>query len=320
MKIGIPRALMFYRYFPLWRHMLEANNHEIVLSPRPQRGFLVGRTIPGAPDLCLPVKLMLLHVDALKDCCDAIFIPRLISFDKNTYNCPHFLGIPDVVRAHVDRRVRILDPTFDVKNRSRPEKDFYHELSTSIHCPVSFDRMWPQATMALRQANRRFPSRTDPRFFNQISFAEANNIVALIGRPYILYEPELGGKLFSFFSRERLFLLTPEMIGTSVKNRAIESLIRPIFWYNGRENVSAAFSMLKNDKIDGVIQVVTFGCGPDSLMKEMIDQAAAIAGAAPYLSLVLDQHTTGEGLQTRLEAFIDMIRRRKRNRSLNRDQ
>jgi len=48
----------------------------------------------------------------------------------------------------------------------------------------------------------------------------------------------------------------------------------------------------------------------DSLIKEMIDLEAGEVGGKPYLSLVLDQHTRFEGIQTRLEAFLDMMRRK----------
>ncbi|MFC1854184.1 2-hydroxyacyl-CoA dehydratase, partial [candidate division CSSED10-310 bacterium] len=163
------------------------------------------------------------------------------------------------------------------------------------------------------RAHSHFPDRMEPCLFQQINIRAAQFIIGLIGRPYILYEPELGGKLFSFFKQEKIFLITPEMISQPMKNKALESLERPIFWYNGRENVGAAFAQFQNRKVDGIIQVVTFGCGPDSLMKELIDLKAASTEGKPYLSLVFDQHTTIAGIQTRLEAFLDMLKRKKKN-------
>jgi len=49
------------------------------------------------------------------------------------------------------------------------------------------------------------------------------------------------------------------------------------------------------------------GCGPDSLMIDLLRRRAK--GTKPFLSLVIDEHTSESGLITRLEAFVDMIGR-----------
>jgi len=92
--IGIPAALMYYRFLPIWRSLLEMNGHTIIVSQPPQGGFLDRRQMPGPPDLCLPVKLMLLHAGDLIGRCDFLFVPRLISVEKKTYNCPIFWEFP----------------------------------------------------------------------------------------------------------------------------------------------------------------------------------------------------------------------------------
>ena len=62
--------------------------------------------------------------------------------------------------------------------------------------------------------------------------------------------------------------------------------------------------------VDGLISVSTFGCAPDSVMLGVLAQAAQRAGR-PYMPLVLDEHSGQAGLITRLEAFADMLLRRK---------
>jgi predicted nucleotide-binding protein (sugar kinase/HSP70/actin superfamily) len=65
--------------------------------------------------------------------------------------------------------------------------------------------------------------------------------------------------------------------------------------------------------VDGLISVSAFGCAPDSVMISVLAQAARRAGK-PYMSLVLDEHSAQAGLVTRLEAFADMLLRRKEQR------
>ena len=65
---------------------------------------------------------------------------------------------------------------------------------------------------------------------------------------------------------------------------------------------------------NGVIGIMAFGCGPDSLMMDMVRRQAARLRATPFMSLTLEKHTAEAGVVTRLEAFTDMIYRKKRGK------
>ena len=66
-----------------------------------------------------------------------------------------------------------------------------------------------------------------------------------------------------------------------------------------------------NKKIDGIIALSAFGCGPDSLMVDEIDYHAKIKGI-PMIHLTIDEHTGEAGFITRIEAFVDMLTRKNR--------
>ena len=74
---------------------------------------------------------------------------------------------------------------------------------------------------------------------------------------------------------------------------------------------SQAGYYLQDDKIDGVITLTAFGCGPDSLMLEDIKRKSKKFNKA-LLNLTIDEHTGEAGFITRLEAFCDMLYRNKR--------
>ena len=73
----------------------------------------------------------------------------------------------------------------------------------------------------------------------------------------------------------------------------------------------AAGHYLKSDLIDGLITITAFGCGPDSLMIEDIKRKSKNFNK-PLLNLTIDEHTGEAGFVTRLEAFCDMLFRKKR--------
>lgn len=78
----------------------------------------------------------------------------------------------------------------------------------------------------------------------------------------------------------------------------------------GKEVVTSAYYFLTNIDVDGIINLVSVSCGPDSFTSEIINRMRANY-TLPYMSLHLDEHTSDIGVLTRVEAFIDMIKRRK---------
>ncbi|MEO0079706.1 MAG: acyl-CoA dehydratase activase-related protein [candidate division WOR-3 bacterium] len=65
--------------------------------------------------------------------------------------------------------------------------------------------------------------------------------------------------------------------------------------------------------VDGIVHVFPFTCMPENIALDALQQVSADTGI-PVLSLSFDEHTSQTGLVTRLEAFVDLIRRRRRDR------
>ena len=64
-----------------------------------------------------------------------------------------------------------------------------------------------------------------------------------------------------------------------------------------------------------MIFICSFCCGPDSLIDEIITRDARKINL-PYICLVLDEHSGQAGVITRIEAFVDMIIRKKKTLKL----
>ena len=69
--------------------------------------------------------------------------------------------------------------------------------------------------------------------------------------------------------------------------------------------------IMLNKKINGIIALSAFGCGPDSLMVDEIQYHAKEMNI-PMIHLNIDEHTGEAGFVTRIEAFVDMLMRKKR--------
>ena len=60
-------------------------------------------------------------------------------------------------------------------------------------------------------------------------------------------------------------------------------------------------------QIDGYIYLTAFGCGPDSFIVQLTKKYIRDMSAKPFMEISLDEHTSAAGLDTRLEAFADML-------------
>ena len=77
----------------------------------------------------------------------------------------------------------------------------------------------------------------------------------------------------------------------------------------GLETVGEAVLYSQDNHYDGVIQLAPLGCMPEIVAKSALNQLESELNT-PVLSLTLDEHSSATGLQTRLEAFIDLLNRK----------
>ena len=325
-RVGITRSLLFFHYYPLWRSFFRGLGAEIVLSAPTTRKILERGIHLGVSDLCLPMKLHLGHVEALRGEIDFLFVPRLVSLFPDTYFCPKFLGLPDVVRASIEGLPPLLSPCFNAKigdggldegfmevGRALgvKEKRVQAALHEALEIQSRFDALLKGGWLPLA-AMEALEKRETVEDGAGTLLDEDHPCIAIIGHPYNLYDEYLNFDLLNQVRQKGYQLLMPERVsGEEVEGR--NALLRKkVYWSLSRRIVGAALSFLCSEQIEGMIFLSSFGCGPDSFSKDLVDRRVKTTDPVPYLSLVLDEHTSSAGLQTRLEAFLDMVRWRRR--------
>ena len=135
--------------------------------------------------------------------------------------------------------------------------------------------------------------------------------IALIGHPYLLHDEYINHRMVPQLQDRGAKVLFPEMVERSELRAALCQLAERPYWTCEDEIIGAGAYYLRRNEVDGVISVVAFGCGPDSLMIDLLQRCAKQQGK-PFMHLILDEHTVETGMVTRLEAFLDMIQRRKK--------
>ncbi len=77
--------------------------------------------------------------------------------------------------------------------------------------------------------------------------------------------------------------------------------------------VGEAIYFVERRQVDGIVHIFPFTCMPENMALEALQQLSIDSGV-PVLSLSFDEHTSRTGLLTRLEAFVDLIKRKRVSR------
>jgi predicted nucleotide-binding protein (sugar kinase/HSP70/actin superfamily) len=319
-KVGIPRALLYYQYYPMWKTFFEELGAEVVVSPPTTQAILSSGSTRVVADTCLPVKAFCGHVLALVGECDYIFIPAIRSVKRKIYNCSKFLGLPDMTKAVIPESPPILDIDIDINKGKRELYQAIYKLGRRFTWnPLKVRK----AAIAAGQAHLKYrqlmssQGLTPPQAIDRVkpeTPSPTQATIALIGHPYLLYDEHINHRLIHRLEQAHYKVLTPEMLTTERLELAIARLVGRPYWTYEEEVIGAGGHYLESG-VDGVIGIMAFGCGPDSLMMNMVHRQAARLRTSSFMSLTLEEHTAEAGVVTRLEAFIDMIHRRKRRQA-----
>jgi len=75
---------------------------------------------------------------------------------------------------------------------------------------------------------------------------------------------------------------------------------------HGRDAIYEMLNYVKKD-FDGVIQLLPFSCMPESTVRPILQKIHLETGI-PFLSLSLDEQMAEAGIETRIEAFVDVVK------------
>ena len=327
--VGIPRGLLYFRYQPLWATFFSHLGIDVLVSqPTKRSSFDTAQGLTRS-DLCLPVKVFLEHVSRLKNQVDYLLLPRVISVSPDAYMCPKILGLTDMARNVFSDLPDLLTPKVNAK---APKPAGFAQACFEMGLRFNSKRSKVEiAWEAAWKAQEKFEQNLlncpldealkpwDRVFAQQNGHSETPHRyrVAVIGRPYISFDRALSHDLLNLLKRHGIEIVTPESVPKKIIKEESERLSKKVYWQLGRELVAAALHYMKDREVDGIINVSSFGCGQDSFTNALVEYYVTKHSSKPILSLVLDEHSGDGGLNTRVEAFLDMVDQRKKNGDLH---
>lgn len=299
--IGIPRGLMAYRDGVLWKEFFEKLGFRCLVSPKSDREMLEAGTARAVDETCLPFKMYLGHVIWLSGKCDAVFVPRTGGYKSKEKMCTRYEALPDLVRnIFREDHIRVLTVSYDWYMKTTEENVF-------LELGVSLGRTRKEAKKAYSHAKKYQDNWLKSKVKGQNQTLESGKTkVLLAGHPYVLHDAYMGGELAHILQKMNAEVIYTDYAdrGSALKKSYDFSQVMP--WIINREITGAAFLLKK--KVDGIILVSAYPCGPDALVNDMLVRKLK---NIPVLSLTLDAQSGTAGVETRLESFIDIIRYQK---------
>lgn len=209
--------------------------------------------------------------------------------------------------------------------------DFIEELARKIR-PLEIhegatERAVKKSLSLLLKANGiRETKRLKKEILKIFSKIEKKNIqripkIGMLGEIYMTLEPSVNfcieeklGKMGVWVDRRAMGLLTylHTIVKITPEYLKAKWAAKPYLKYHagGKSTYSVGYA-LKYAKMgyDGIIHISPLGCMPEIVAQTILNRIEKDYNI-PILNVVIDEHTSETGLDTRLEAFVDLLKRK----------
>lgn len=288
MKVGIIRALLYYRYGELFINFFKYLKVDYLLSPKTNKELIDLGVKHSSSEVCLPLKVACGHLLYLRDKVDYLFIPQIIYPYEKLYPCPKMMGLP-VIALSLCGKNKLLSP----------------KIKGNFFFPLFFIGLrLKKDPFKIISAYLKAKSKKEKK---TVSFDNKNLKVAIISHFYNVYDEAIGSILIETFKEEDFIIYLKDDLDEKILRKK-DGFSKNIRWAFERELYNAFKYYL--DKVDGICFFFSFACGPDSLIGEMMMREVKEKGI-PFLIIIFDEHSGREGIVTRIEAFCEMIKRKK---------
>lgn len=300
-RVGIPRAFSVHTLYPLYSWFFHELGIETFLSEEVAHDGVAR----AESTYCFPAEIA--H-GAVQDCLDKgadyVLLPHFrdmpsMEEDVHANFCPITQGLPYYMRKafpDVDPR-RFLPLVVSFKLGEKKALEHFVEFGKGLGISEE------EATRAFRKAlamQDEFFARA--KALGEEALAEARAagrpVIAVMGRPYNAFTAEANMGIPRKFTTRGYSVVPFDILPMEDKK-----IFPNMYWYYGQQDMKAAV-LLKDEPNVYVAFVSNFSCAPDSFILHYLKW---IMGQKPFLVLELDSHSADAGIDTRVEAFLDII-------------
>jgi predicted CoA-substrate-specific enzyme activase len=305
--VGIPRALFTFGLFSMFNAFFKALGFNVILSdPTDEKTIGLAQEY-SLDETCYPVKLINGHAAQLvAKKVDYLFFPDLFTVNhpgseaRQNYGCAYMQVAFKIINQAMDlekRDIKLLAPAIAFNQGQEFMMNSFANLGKALG--KSRDESLNALNKGM-QAFHRFEQRLKKNGEEIIrGIAPHEKVFVIISKIYGVADPvlnmgipdklmEMGYKTISFFDlpEGNIFKEHPNM-----------------YWPFAQHILDPAYLIKEHPNLYAIL-LTHHGCGPDSVTSHFFSE---IMGPKPFLNIEVDEHASGVGVTTRLEAFVNSL-------------
>jgi predicted CoA-substrate-specific enzyme activase len=299
--IGIPRCFSIYTLWPLYSWFFHSLGVEAVLS----QIISPEGTARVESSYCFPAEIAHGAVqDIFERNLDYIFLPHFKDMESYEKDAPaSFCPITQCLPYYIKKAF----PEIPEDKYLLPVVSFMYGVEKAGE---SFIEMGAKLGFSEKESRNSFEIayKKQIEYFSRASelgktaLAEARKskkpVIALLGRPYNAFTADANMGIPRKFATRGYSVIPFDILPFEDK-----SIYPNMYWYYGQQDMKASM-LLQDEENIYVTYISNFSCAPDSFMLHYLKW---IMGTKPFLILEMDSHTADAGVDTRIEAFLDII-------------
>jgi len=312
--IGIPRVLNMFENYPFWHALFTESGFTPILSDESNTKLYRGGIFSIMSDnICFPAKLTNGHImNLIEKGVGRIFYPLVImeqkehEHDSNCFNCPVVSGYPDVIRSAVNPEqkygIHFDTPVVSFKD----EKSLYdccynylHSLGVKRQTIKKAIKKAVEAKFAVRDAL----VKSEKQILDE-AVKNGSMLFVMTGRPYHV-DPLINQRVAQIVTDLGAHIISDDVFREE-EDRCLEMNYISQWTYPNRV-IHAAHGVARLPKNVQLIQINSFGCGPDSFL---MDEASNILNAAGKNHTVIrvDEISSPGSVRLRLRSLIESLK------------
>jgi len=313
--IGIPRVLNMYQNFPFWTTLFIETGYNVHLSsPSSMAISDKGSGTVMSDNICFPAKIAHGHIyDLIESNVDRIFYPSVVLERKerdeavNSYNCPVVTGYPDVIDSSINPFGKYGIP-FDAPSISFLDNKLLYNGCKSyfVHVLGISEKIFKKAFKKALKEQDLFKTNVlkEAEYIIKDSKKNKTPTVLLLGRPYHI-DPLINHKIAETISSFGINVLTEDAVDSDKSLSEVQVLTQ---WsYPNRMFNAALWATHQKDMRIEVVQINSFGCGPDAITADEIKSILNIYGKNPTL-IKVDEITSTGSIKLRIRSLVESMK------------
>jgi predicted CoA-substrate-specific enzyme activase len=301
--VGISRSLLTNTLYPFYFNFFTKLDFEVVLSDKIEKSGI--DKIQSS--FCYPVEISHGYFQNLiNKKTDYIFLPHITQMESNSENqynrlCVFVQGECYFLKSTFrdEYESKIISPVIDFASGKNQLKYVFSEIGKEL------SKSKAEAESAFEIAFEKYMlmqnefKQIGEKVLKELAKDENRFAMVLFGRSYNAFAKEANLNIPHKFASKNITILPHDFLPGSIR-KSYENM----YWYSGNQILSNARFVAKHKQLFGVY-ITNFSCGPDSFI---LSYFRRIMGDKPSLTLELDSHSADVGIETRIDAALDIIK------------